>query len=280
MMNALHELIKHDPPEEVVAQVARRREHSAAPEANRFLARGAREALLPNGQIASPVRAELQRFVENLLFAMDGKMPVTIGFTSARTREGTSSIAAAAAVLTARHCSAAPRVFAGNENHRPRASRAPQVLLVDTQRRRPALRHFFGITTEAGLSELLHGNAEPAELLHALPQPGLTLLSAGSGTERALSYFEIEKLREILPELQSQFDFIFLDLPSVLHNAEAVALSKLCDGAVLVVRAHRTRREDMLAAQHTLQQAGVNIRGCVLNRRRFLIPNWLYKHLW
>lgn len=279
-MNAFHELVQAPREEAALPQVSSRRAAVSMQEEKRLRARAAEDALLPHANLAAPAREELRRCMENLLFALKGKTPCVVGFLSAQAGEGASSLAAALAVLTANDCRHAAQQLAEHERRSPeRGARDAQVLLVDAHRRRPALARFFGVNVERGLSELLQGTTVLAEAVQQLPHPGLHLLNAGRGASRALSYFEIERLREILPELRTQFDFIFLDLPPVLHNKEAEALSALCDGVVFVVRAHHTRQEKLLAAQHALQQAGVNILGGVLNRRRFLIPNWLYKHL-
>lgn len=279
-MNAFHELVQAPPEAAALPQASLRRAAMRAQQEKRLRTRSVQDSLLPNVNLALPGREELQRCLENFLFAIKGKTPGAIGFISAQAGEGTSSLVAALAVLTANEGRQSALPWAEHESQGPeRESRGAQVLLVDAHRQRPALARFFGIHAERGLSELLHGTAALGEAVHQLPHPGLSLLSAGRGAGRALGYFEIERLREILPKLRTQYDFVFLDLPPVLYNKEAQALSGLCDGVVFIVRAHHTRQENLLAAQHALQQAGVNILGCVLNRRRFLIPNWLYKHL-
>jgi len=47
----------------------------------------------------------------------------------------------------------------------------------------------------------------------------------------------------------------------------------------LVVQAGETRRELVLDAQEQMIHAKVNLLGVVLNRRKYYIPDFLYKNL-
>jgi len=48
---------------------------------------------------------------------------------------------------------------------------------------------------------------------------------------------------------------------------------------VVVVEAGHSRRDEILNAQRTVLQAGGKFLGFVLNRRRYPVPEWLYKRL-
>ncbi len=217
-------------------------------------------------------RDDLQQLAQTLRFAMKDKTPCVIGFASALSGEGTSTLAVAVSLLMAQNQQQA-RAKGNGELHET------QALLIDAQLRHPCLHRLFGVSLAHGLAEVLQEKISPAQALKDIPASSLKLLTVGETNAKSLRYDQIEKLGALLRELKAQFEFIFIDLPPLLHGIEAAALSKLCDGVVLIVKAHQTKREAVLAAQRVLEKAEAHVLGCVLNQRRFFIPDWLYQRL-
>lgn len=79
--------------------------------------------------------------------------------------------------------------------------------------------------------------------------------------------------------LRVSFDNILIDCRSLHTSPDAAVLSGSVDGVVVVVEAGRSRRDQILNAQRTIEQAGGKFLGFVLNRRRYPVPEWLYKRL-
>ncbi len=72
------------------------------------------------------------------------------------------------------------------------------------------------------------------------------------------------------------FDNILIDCRSLRISAEAAVLSA---GVAVVVEAGQTRRDEILNAQRTIENAGGKFLGFVLNKRRYPVPEWLYRRL-
>ena len=77
----------------------------------------------------------------------------------------------------------------------------------------------------------------------------------------------LEKLKSYLDILKTKIEFILLDIPPLLQYSEGIALSKLCDGIILVIEAGETRWEIVQQANRLLEKAHVNLIGGVLNRK-------------
>ena len=75
------------------------------------------------------------------------------------------------------------------------------------------------------------------------------------------------------------FDNILIDCRSLRVSSEAAVLSSSVDGVAVVVEAGQTRRDEILNAQRTIENAGGTFLGFVLNKRRYPVPEWLYKRL-
>lgn len=90
---------------------------------------------------------------------------------------------------------------------------------------------------------------------------------------------EFELLESNLETLRGVFDYILLDCPPLAESDEAIVLAPDSDGVVIVVEADTTRREQIQNAQKTIERAEGNLLGFVLNKRRYTVPNWIYKRL-
>jgi Mrp family chromosome partitioning ATPase len=80
-----------------------------------------------------------------------------------------------------------------------------------------------------------------------------------------------------LRHLTSQFDFSVLCCASMSYLT--TRLGRTCDGLVLVLTAHRTRRLVAVQMKEQLWRAGVPLLGTVLTERRSPVPEGLYRYL-
>lgn len=82
-----------------------------------------------------------------------------------------------------------------------------------------------------------------------------------------------------LQAMRSSFDFTLIDCPSIKSSFDAAVLAPNVDGVVLVVEADRTKREQIRQAQQTIEMADGKLLGLVMNKRRYVVPRWLYRLL-
>ena len=73
-------------------------------------------------------------------------------------------------------------------------------------------------------------------------------------------------MRAILASLQEQYDYILIDSPPVLLASDAMLLSTMVDGVVLVANAQRTPKQVVREARPRLSYARAKILGVVLNQ--------------
>ena len=79
--------------------------------------------------------------------------------------------------------------------------------------------------------------------------------------------------------LRVSFDNILIDCGSLKDSTDAAMLGSSVDGVVIVVNAGESRRDEILNSQRMIETAGGNFLGFVLNKRRYPVPEWLYKRL-
>ena len=88
-----------------------------------------------------------------------------------------------------------------------------------------------------------------------------------------------EELTRVLQELKEKFSVIILDCPAAMKNPDSVALSRYCDGTILVVRAEYARTAVVASVRNNIRLVGGEVVGVVFNGRGTYIPNWLYRWL-
>lgn len=90
---------------------------------------------------------------------------------------------------------------------------------------------------------------------------------------------EIDTGLNSVDALRVAFDNILIDCRSLRSSSDAAVLGSSVDGVVIVVEAGQARRDEILNAQRTIESAGGNFLGFVLNKRRYPVPEWLYRRL-
>ena len=107
---------------------------------------------------------------------------------------------------------------------------------------------------------------------HELPQRSFLLRVSKEGEQIDTGLDSVDAIRVA-------FDNILIDCRSLRVSSEAAVLSSSVDGVAVVVEAGQTRRDEILNAQRTIENAGGKFLGFVLNKRRYPVPEWLYKRL-
>ena len=85
--------------------------------------------------------------------------------------------------------------------------------------------------------------------------------------------------RDCIQQLRSSFDYILVDCPAIKSAGDVFSLAPLVDGVIMVVEAGKTRVDQILHAEKSIEFARGKLIGHILNKRSFDVPNWLYKLL-
>jgi protein-tyrosine kinase len=209
----------------------------------------------------APVRdEEMISLLRALQLTMPHKSHWTIGIISTLHGEGVSSIARGLARIVARTPNAKVLIcdVAGDPRTRPSSRQSNSTALAT----RASLDHGAGRIE----FQWLPGTQVA---MGALGEPGGIHAIAA----------DAESVRSMLRSVSDSFELTILDLPPVSESIIGPAMAKALDGVVLVVEAERTRAAAVQATQRTIKMHGGNVLGVVLNKRRFHIPNFIYRRL-
>jgi uncharacterized protein involved in exopolysaccharide biosynthesis/Mrp family chromosome partitioning ATPase len=220
-----------------------------------FLSEIAREqAPAPEWQPAAAVAEYFETLQSRILFATNGREPSprVIAVTSCHSGEGATTIASNLAVMLAR-----------------RGER--RVVFVDAT----------GLHLRNGdVFEALSPREMPDIRLPERNED-IALAPSRAGTLDVLfsfsRYFGSRRLKDIVATLRNRYDFVILDAPPILGGMTPATWATLPDEVILVLEADRIRWEVANHAKGILAQAQANVLGVVLNKRRFPVPDWLYR---
>jgi len=154
------------------------------------------------------------------------------------------------------------------------------VCIVDANLRTPSLHDYFRFENGKGFADGVKEDGRPMrEFARRASGRHLWLITAGTVGREPNGSLNPARLRARITELRSEFDHVLIDTPPVHSYGDAILLSQLTDGVVLVVGSNSTRREPARIAKESFETAKIPILGAVLNKRTFPIPEALYRKL-
>jgi len=158
-------------------------------------------------------------------------------------------------------------------------SNALKILLVDGNLRHPTLHAAFKCKKGRGLSNVIMGDADIKDVVRETALQNLSLITAGNSDVDPMDVLESCRFEELVAKLKDKYDYLVFDSPPINAYSDASILSHRVDGVIFVVRAGKTRWEVAQSAKEQLERSHANIIGVVLNRKKYIIPRFLYRRL-
>ena len=147
------------------------------------------------------------------------------------------------------------------------AQRGGPVLIIDADLRRPSIAKTLGVPNEKGLSSFLTGAHSLEQVIIPYERvPNLWVLPAGPRPPDPAELLSSQMMEATLKDLMKRFSQIVIDSPPLLLVTDAVVLSAMVDGVILVVASGATARGALTRAHRILENAGARVLGIVLNK--------------
>lgn len=140
-----------------------------------------------------------------------------------------------------------------------------RVFLVDADMRRPSLHRIFKAPNDFGLSNVLANEKDLEEVIFSTEVENLLLIPAGPEPSNPSELLGSQRMKSLVAKLAGHADYVLFDTPSAIAFTDAVVLSRVLDGVILVVRAQTVPRGAELQVRNLLNKAKANILGVVLN---------------
>ncbi|MFK0522524.1 CpsD/CapB family tyrosine-protein kinase [Paenibacillus illinoisensis] len=145
------------------------------------------------------------------------------------------------------------------------AQEGKKVLLMDTDLRKPAVHRMFNVPNHVGLTSVLSSQYKVTEVLRETDVEGLHVLSSGPIPPNPSEMLGSRKMTALLESLKEEYDVILFDTPPVLAVTDALIISSLCDGVLLVVSSGKVKKDLVKKAKAHLEHVNARILGAVLN---------------
>ena len=154
-----------------------------------------------------------------------------------------------------------------------------QILIIDAHLESPTLHLAFNHVPSNGLLKYLLGRSPLVDIVQPTFIPNLDIITFSHLEDEILSPFSLPSFKKLLDEVGEYYDIVLLDSAPALKSSHTKMISAKVDGVILVAQANRTRFEvlDELVQQLNIQEA--NLLGSFLNKRKYFIPQWLYRYI-
>lgn len=195
----------------------------------------------PNGMIAEGFRS----LATNLSFADVDERITSVIVTSALPGEGKSTVALGLALAM--------------------TERAPRVLLIDADLRRPSIAGYTQIEGEVGLTSVLVGDITLEEAVQPWGRGNLDVLASGGVPPNPSQLLASDAMRQLVDRAKESYDFVIIDTAPIIPVTDPLWLTHMTDGAIVVSRYKSTRRQQLHRALETLDGANARTIGLVLN---------------
>lgn len=145
------------------------------------------------------------------------------------------------------------------------AQTGAKVLVVDCDLRKSRIHRCFNIKRVDGLSSVLSGLKKAEDIIVHDDESNLDILMAGHIPPNPAELLASEAMADFLEEYGEKYDYIFLDTPPVNVVTDALVLSKLVSGVLMVAWQMRSDHKVIREALERLELAGAKPIGFVLN---------------
>ncbi|MFZ0333507.1 MAG: polysaccharide biosynthesis tyrosine autokinase [Candidatus Acidiferrales bacterium] len=199
----------------------------------------------------------------SLLLSQAEHAPQVILVTSALPREGKTTSAANLAITL--------------------AQLGDRTLLMDSDLRKPGIRRALNLPNghghDIGLSSYLAGVVPLHDIIVRHPTvPNLDAIPTGPIPPNPADLLSSHRMAEAIDDLRQHYKFIVIDSPPIMAATDAVILSALTDGVLLVVWSHETPKEAFSRTRDLLAAVKGRLLGVVLNAVDSGAPDYYYSY--
>ncbi len=154
-----------------------------------------------------------------------------------------------------------------------------RVCVLECDLRKPSVGRNFGVENDPGLTDYLAGGVQLEDTLQYPKaagmrgvnslfedEGGLAVITSGPKPPNPPSVLSSLRMLELLADLRRDYDLVIIDTPPLLAVADTMSLLKEVDGALLIGRIGRTRRDSVERVREMIGRAGdINMVGVIAN---------------
>lgn len=139
-----------------------------------------------------------------------------------------------------------------------------RVIIIDADLRRPKLATYFDLEGAVGLSDVLIRRATLEDTMQPWGRGALTVLPAGAIPPNPSELLGSSVMQKLISGLEKQFDYVLIDAPPLLPVTDGALLARHTGGALVVVAAGRTHKNQLKGALEALVHVNASVAGLVM----------------
>jgi capsular exopolysaccharide synthesis family protein len=158
-----------------------------------------------------------------------------------------------------------------------------KVLMLDFDLHKPRAHKVFEMENKKGITAFLSGRIGYREAIHKTEIENLDFLNAGPVPPNASELVLNDKVREMLTELKSEYDYLIIDTPPAMMISDAYVLLKYADTGIFVLNTLKATKQGINFLEETLEQNHLEHVSLVLNnlrqkRWKYYYQKYAYKY--
>ena len=202
------------------------------------------KAMLLSSSSPFSVQEAYKTLRANVTFSLPGTGCKCIGITSANRGEGKSTVAVNLTISL--------------------AQLNKKVVLIDCDLRLPTVISKLNINAKEGLSNYLSGQIEEVPVVR-IKNLGVDIIPSGTIPPDATTLINSNEMLKLVELLKETYDYIVFDFPPINVVSDAVLLSGMIDGYLLVIRHELSEYQSVNEMLRQLKFSEAKIIGCVYN---------------
>ncbi|MFM8305244.1 MAG: polysaccharide biosynthesis tyrosine autokinase [Actinomycetota bacterium] len=141
-----------------------------------------------------------------------------------------------------------------------------RVIVLCCDLRRPRVHEFFGLSNRVGFTSVLLGDAPMANAIQKADRElPIGLVASGPLPPNPAELLASKRAVEVIEELDRRCDLLLIDSPPVLPVTDALVISGLVDGVLLVAGAGSSTKRGVKRSAELLRQVDAPLIGSILN---------------
>lgn len=144
------------------------------------------------------------------------------------------------------------------------AQSGKRTVLVEADLRRPSLAGLLALASDIGVTTVVTGKADLADAVQRTDL--FDVVTSGPIPPNPSELLGSQSFSAMIERLRGEYDYVVVDTPPLVAVTDAAVVSVVADAVVVVVKAKRTRRQDLRRALYGLRAVDANVVGVVLNQ--------------
>jgi capsular exopolysaccharide synthesis family protein len=131
--------------------------------------------------------------------------------------------------------------------------------------RRPKVHKVFETSRDKGMANILVGTCEIDEAIVPTKVPNVDIIPSGPIPPNPSEILGSHRMEGLIKTLRGRYERVIIDSPPITAVTDAVILSRIVDGVVLIIRSGEVHREIIKNALSQLKSVNARLLGAVLN---------------